>query len=242
VPPRASASSPALPSTEEWLEPDEEVIPLVAAGPAWARLIGSAGEVLLRGERYDLGRSSAGAGLHDDPYVAALHASFSPRPGGGLLRPLDGTNGVYVRLRDKHELVDGDCFSIGHQVFQFDALSAFSSPATHAPDHEGKVRLYTSAPTTPWGRLRQLTPAGTGDVYHLARGEFTLGRTDGDHLFADDAEVDLRHVVLRHNGGRPLLVDLGSESGTFVRVRSDKILVPGDIVRLGERLFRFEQA
>jgi pSer/pThr/pTyr-binding forkhead associated (FHA) protein len=36
------------------------------------------------------------------------------------------------------------------------------------------------------------------------------------------------------------LEDLGSSNGTFVRLRGDHLLVPGDLMRIGNVLLRFE--
>jgi pSer/pThr/pTyr-binding forkhead associated (FHA) protein len=42
------------------------------------------------------------------------------------------------------------------------------------------------------------------------------------------------------DGARFFLVDLGSSNGTFLRIRGDVELVPGDHFRVGQQLFRVD--
>jgi pSer/pThr/pTyr-binding forkhead associated (FHA) protein len=37
-----------------------------------------------------------------------------------------------------------------------------------------------------------------------------------------------------------VLKDLGSSNGTYLRLRVPQVLVPGDMIRLGDQLLRFE--
>jgi pSer/pThr/pTyr-binding forkhead associated (FHA) protein len=93
----------------------------------------------------------------------------------------------------------------------------------------------------PWGRLRQLTAAGTSrDLYHLTRNEITLGREHGDIVFSDDEFLSRRHAQLQFRAGRVMLLDLGSSNGTYVRLRGPAPLVHGEMIRLGDELLRFE--
>ena len=92
-----------------------------------------------------------------------------------------------------------------------------------------------------WGRLRQLTTSGhTRDVLHLAGAEIVLGREEGHHHFPDDDFMSRRHAVLTTSGGRGQLADLGSSNGTYVRLRGEHLLRPGDCVRLGDQLLFVE--
>jgi pSer/pThr/pTyr-binding forkhead associated (FHA) protein len=89
--------------------------------------------------------------------------------------------------------------------------------------------------------LRQLTLAGTTrDVWHLTRPALVLGREEGDVTFPDDEFMSRRHAAVKRVGATTQLEDLSSSNGTFVRVRGERELVPGDILRLGDQLLRFE--
>jgi pSer/pThr/pTyr-binding forkhead associated (FHA) protein len=103
------------------------------------------------------------------------------------------------------------------------------------------VVLFGTPVKPPWGRIRQLTAAGTSrDLYHLTRSETTLGREHGDIVFSDDEFLSRRHAQLHFRGGRTTLVDLGSSNGTYVRLRGPYPLSHGEMVRLGDELLRFE--
>src|SRR5207253_260737 len=101
------------------------------------------------------------------------------------------------------------------------------------------VRLLGSPSREAWGRLRQLTTAGTSrDVFHLVRAEMVLGRSEGDVLFPDDDLVSPHHTAVRRVGSKARLEDLGSTSGTFVRLRGERELKSGDVLRIGEQVLR----
>ncbi|MEO8448486.1 MAG: trypsin-like peptidase domain-containing protein [Gemmatimonadota bacterium] len=67
----------------------------------------------------------------------------------------------------------------------------------------------------------------------------TLGRHPGSEVAFEpeaDLEVSIRHAAVFRQGGGFMIRDLGSTNGTFVnegRVRSDRPLEPGDVIRLG---------
>ena len=108
---------------------------------------------------------------------------------------------------------------------------------------------------------RELRPAAvdrrrqaTLEVLHpararLAQGErlglvsgATVGREPGNVVRLDDDSVSARHAVIRHEGGRWWLEDLGSTNGTFVndmRVTGRASLQNGDIVQIGRVTGRF---
>ena len=66
------------------------------------------------------------------------------------------------------------------------------------------------------------------------------GRRDGDVLLPDDGSVSPRHAAFTVREGRIRVEDLGSASGTFLRVRAPRSLTFGDEIRLGRQLLRLE--
>jgi pSer/pThr/pTyr-binding forkhead associated (FHA) protein len=190
------------------------------------------------GEQFDIGRSE-GDLLFDDPHMAARHARLTVRDGQHYITPLETRNGVYVRVRQPVELLDGDQFLIGKQVMRFEI--PFEVEKTLRPAVEQGVVFFGTPVKPPWGRLRQLTAAGTSrDIYHLTRAEVTLGREQGDIVFGDDEFLSRRHAQVCFRGNRVTLVDLGSSNGTFVRLRNQHLLSTGDLIRIGDELLRFE--
>ena len=51
----------------------------------------------------------------------------------------------------------------------------------------------------------------------LSGGELTIGRTPGNDIVIDNVGVSRRHAVIRVQGGKAILEDLGSANGTFIR-------------------------
>jgi pSer/pThr/pTyr-binding forkhead associated (FHA) protein len=54
-------------------------------------------------------------------------------------------------------------------------------------------------------------------AFSLSGGELTIGRTPGNDIVIDNVGVSRRHAVIRAQGGKAFLEDLGSANGTFVR-------------------------
>lgn len=192
----------------------------------------------LEGDQIDLGRT-AGDLRFDDPHLAARHVRLARRDEGYVVLPLDTRNGVYVRLGRPGEVVEGDHVLLGKQVLRFEHVPELERSLR--PAVEQGVVLFGTPVKPPWGRLRQMTASGTTrDVFHLTRSETTLGREQGDIVFSDDEFMSRRHAVFRYRGGRVELEDLGSSNGTYVRLRGPHTLAPGEMIRLGDELLRFE--
>lgn len=216
-----------------------------AAGPrGTARLVavrrdGADGESYpLEGEQLDVGRTE-GDLLFDDPHLAPRHARIAVRGGQHVLVPLETANGIYLRIRQQTELASGDHVLLGKQVLRFEQVS--DAEKTLRPALQHGVVLFGTPVKPPWGRLMQLTAAGTcRDVYHLTRSDTVLGREQGDIVFADDEFLSRRHAQLQFRAGRIALLDLGSSNGTYVRLRAPHPLSPGDMIRMGDELLRFE--
>jgi hypothetical protein len=90
--------------------------------------------------------------------------------------------------------------------------------------------------TIPIGGDNNVTPA------EFSGGQPTVFRGFGNYadVFSDDQFMSRRHAHLSLQGGDVRLEDLGSSNGTFVRLRGDHLLVPGDVMRIGNVLLRFE--
>ena len=89
------------------------------------------------------------------------------------------------------------------------------------------------------GEFRYLDGADAGQV-RIIRKEFaTIGRHPDADLPFDPAralEVSVRHAAVFRAGGGWVVRDLGSTNGTWVngvKVKGDRVLLPGDLIRLG---------
>lgn len=190
------------------------------------------------GAQFDIGRTD-GELTFDDPHLAARHARIAYRDGQHVIMPLETRNGVYVRIRQPVELFDGDQFLIGKQVLRFEV--PFEVEKSLRPAVEHGVVFFGTPVKPPWGRLRQMTAAGTSrDIYHLTRGEVTLGREQGELVFPDDEFLSRRHAQVTFRSNRVTLADLGSSNGSFVRLRGQHLLSAGELIRIGDELLRFE--
>jgi pSer/pThr/pTyr-binding forkhead associated (FHA) protein len=200
---------------------------------------GSDGRTIeLTGETFDIGRTEGSLNFADDPYLAARHARIVIQNGKVLVRPLDSVNGVFVKVQTC-DLAPGDSFLVGKELLRYEPLAPEERDPPSLVEHG--VRIFGSAPREAWGRLRQLTIAGTArDVWHLTRPELVLGREEGDVTFPDDEFMSRRHAAVKRVGQRARLEDLGSSNGTFVRVRGDRELSAGDLMRVGDQLLRYE--
>jgi pSer/pThr/pTyr-binding forkhead associated (FHA) protein len=217
---------------------------LKTQGVAGPRLIavrrdGSDGESYsLSADQLDIGRSE-GELRFDDPHLASRHARIMVRAGQHVLIPLESRNGVYVRIREAVEIADACYLLVGKQVLQFELLPDVEKTLRPAVEHG--VILFGTPLKAPWGRLRQITSAGTSrDVFHLTRSELVIGREQGDIVFSDDEFMSRRHALIQLRNGRTLLSDLGSSNGTYVRLTGQHALSPGEMIRIGDELLRFE--
>jgi pSer/pThr/pTyr-binding forkhead associated (FHA) protein len=216
----------------------------VAARAGSARLVavrrdGTDGESYsLVGEQIDIGRTE-GDLRFDDAHLAERHARVSLRAGQYVIIPLETRNGVYIRITGPVELQDGNYILVGKQVLRFEAVPDAEKTVRPAVEH-GMI-LFGTPLKSPWGRLRQLTAAGTSrDVYHLTRSDLILGREQGDIVFSDDEFMSRRHALLQFRGNRAMISDQGSSNGTYVRLTGQHALDPGQMIRLGDELLRFE--
>jgi pSer/pThr/pTyr-binding forkhead associated (FHA) protein len=226
-----STTAPDMPATPE-LHPVHGTLVAVNRDGSDGRTIEIAAET------FDIGRTEGSLNFADDSYLASRHARLVVQNGKVMLRPLDGVNGVFVRVQSC-DLSPGDSFLVGKELLRYEPLAAEERDPPSLVEHG--VRIFGSAPREAWGRLRQLTIAGTArDVWHLTRPELVLGREEGDVTFPDDEFMSRRHAAVKRVGTKARLEDLGSSNGTFVRVRADRELKPGDLLRIGDQLLRFE--
>ncbi|MDB4969600.1 MAG: domain containing protein [Myxococcales bacterium] len=235
----AAASTPAMPTTTQPDLPAAHAIEPVHGTLIAVNRDGSDGRTIeIDAETFDIGRSEGALNFADDPYLAPRHARLIVQNGKVILRSLDLLNGVFVRVQSC-DLGPGDAFLVGKELLRFEPLAAEERDPPSLVEHG--VRIFGSVPREAWGRLRQLTIAGTTrDVWHLTRPELVLGREEGDVTFPDDEFMSRRHAAVKRVGTKARLEDLGSSNGTFVRVRGDRELKAGDLLRIGDQLLRYE--
>jgi pSer/pThr/pTyr-binding forkhead associated (FHA) protein len=170
----------------------------------------------------------------EDPFLNPRHAEFSLKDGGVVVVDLQSTNGVFLRLRAETSLRPGDEIRIGRQLLRFDQLpqaqgTAGGGRTWGSPNRGMRYRI-----------VQMLEGSGTGDALPMSDGEYLFGREEGGMTFASDPAVSRRHAVLSVAGERCLLRDLESANGTYLRIRKDAQLHPGDQLLLGTQQLRYD--
>lgn len=96
------------------------------------------------------------------------------------------------------------------------------------------------APPPIRGRLHLVMEGGQpGEIYELGD-ETSIGRSTGQITFPHDGFMSGRHARIVRRGGKYALSDEGSRNGTFVKIKGEIELEPGDMILVGKQLFRFE--
>jgi pSer/pThr/pTyr-binding forkhead associated (FHA) protein len=176
-----------------------------------------------------------GAIFGGDSYLSPRHATFrQPGPGQLSIKDEESLNGVYKKLtRDVPvELKPYDVFRIGQEIIRFEPLT----PLPAAPD--GVERL--GAPSKGYvGRIALVIGRdATGNAFPVPEGGIQMGRERGDVLFPEDGYVSGLHCRLVYEKGTVTLTDLGSSNGSFIRVSAETPLQSGDVLLMGQQLFR----
>lgn len=107
----------------------------------------------------------------------------------------------------------------------------------------GQTMVISSMPAPPavQGKLHLVMEGGqAGEVYDLKE-ETGIGRTTGEITFPHDGYMSGRHSRIVQRGSDFFLLDEGSRNGTFVRIKGEVKLEPGDMILVGKQLFRFEK-
>ena len=190
-----------------------------------------------------IGRTDCDVVFPDDVILSDHHASLWNREGKLILKDLGSRNGTYVKQRRDRELVPGDIFLLGRELFRFTTQS-MDKAGLAAATQEGTMAC-TASPMLQRGPLTAKLEhiKLTGEVieeFSLEKPETTLGRTNGDLVFKNNPYMSGTHARIMAQPERFILQDLKSRNGVFCRVRDEVELTDGDEFFLGEHLFRVE--
>ncbi len=173
-----------------------------------------------------------------DSYLSPRHATFSIRGSEITVRDEGSLNGVYVKLtpNEPFHLEAGAVFRIGQEIVRFEAIES-------EPPVDG-VERFGSPSKGIVGRLALVIGRDTtGNAFPIPARGLHLGRERGDVLFSEDGYVSGLHCqVAPGDDGKIYLTDVGSSNGTFVRVRENHPLNSGDILLMGQQVFRLDAA
>jgi hypothetical protein len=96
---------------------------------------------------------------------------------------------------------------------------------------------------------RMLVGSASGDDdtrelrFPLFKDRLTIGRTANNDIQLNVRYISRRHAVIATDKGQTRLIDWGSKNGVFVNDQriSEKFLSSGDVIRIGESEFRYEE-
>jgi pSer/pThr/pTyr-binding forkhead associated (FHA) protein len=202
----------------------------------WGRTVPVAKETLIGRENCDLS-------YPQDTLLSPRHASVSIHDGKLMLKDLNSQNGSFIRQRQDSELVPGDVFLLGRELFRFVTQSLDESAPREST--EGAGTMVWSVPKLQKGpltaKLEHIKLSGeVVNEYKLDKPETTLGRTTGDLVFKDDPYMSGTHARIVAQPGRFILQDMRSRNGVYRRVRAEIVLVDGDEFFMGEQLFHVD--
>jgi pSer/pThr/pTyr-binding forkhead associated (FHA) protein len=205
--------------------------------------------------RVVIGRSDGCDVRLPDPSVSSRHATFKRHGGSWLVADEGSTNGTFlggVRLSPQapRVLAEGDLVRVGRVWLEvsLDAAAQVSSPqetkelalllvqrAIASMGEDVTPRLVgEEGPDA--GKTIPLGPPGSSVV---------LGRGTGSDVLLDEPDASRKHVQITRRGDGYLVRDLGSKNGTVlgdtaVPTGRDVSLRPGDRLRIGTDVFRYE--
>lgn len=180
-----------------------------------------------------LGRDS-GSIFAGDSYLSPRHATLTPKGKQVVIRDESSLNGIYRKIgRDEPvELAINDIFRIGQEILRVEALQVMAKSADGVERLGSPARGYVARIALMIGRDT------TGNAYPIPETGLHLGRERGDVLFPEDGYVSGLHCRLSFANGKIYLTDLGSSNGSFVRLMKDTAVTSGDILLMGQQLFR----
>jgi pSer/pThr/pTyr-binding forkhead associated (FHA) protein len=189
-----------------------------------------------------IGRANCEINFPDDPRLSDRHALLSTREGKLFLADLGSQSGTFIKQRQDSELVPGDVFLLGQDLFRLTTQSLDEAESAHSAQETvvwaGPPKLQRGPVTAKLEHIQL-----TGEVieeFRLERPETTLGRSNANLVFKDDPYMSSTHARIVAQPGRFILQDLRSRNGVFRRVRNEIELEDGDEFFLGEHFYQVE--
>jgi len=181
-----------------------------------------------------LGHDPGGLSFPDDDTVSPRHALVRPSGEGLEVEDLGSLNGLYVRIAEPQNLVEGDCFVCGDSVFRVSLAPGNVPPA--------EFKLYAAPAEKPVlaTLTRILSDGRDGEVYPIRGLPFVIGREEGDVRLGADRFLSRRHAAVQAGDTGLALADQKSRNGTYIRRGGSLRLAAGDIFLIGRQLLRVE--
>jgi pSer/pThr/pTyr-binding forkhead associated (FHA) protein len=182
------------------------------------------------GDEAILGRApESGVPLTGESFCHPHEALVTWKNGKLLLEDIDGGSGVFLRIRTPVEIGIGDEFIVGDQLVRI-----CENPVPDVTPGDGPTYFYSSPTWLSSFRIVQIYEGDREGASVVARGTTVIvGRSVADLIFVNDSLVDEQHCIVEEQAGTIVLTDLGSRTGTFVRVKGETELAHGDEILVG---------
>lgn len=174
-----------------------------------------------------------------DAFLSPRHARLIVEDRSLFIEDLDSLNGTFLRTRGEVKLTPGDCFLAGRELLRFERFEQVVS--TKAKSVDG-TRYMGSPPSGGDFKLVQIGIGNiTQNIYCLSEAGANFGREQGDIIFNRDRFMSGRHAqIFPRDDGNYYLLDMGSSNGTWFRLSKRCRLYHGDLIFLGQQLFRVD--
>jgi len=171
---------------------------------------------------------------HDagDTTLSMQHAQIRCTDDSIVINDLGSLNGVFLRIRDKVILRNGDIIRAGNHYFLYDHYE-------NAPFREEfNTEFYATPNRGERFRLVEVLRHGLrGRACTAPDGGIIVGRSEGDFLFPHDDTMNAKHFSIRWTQRGGILLDHRSTNGTFVQIHEPTILEHSDQFFVGQTLF-----
>ncbi len=128
------------------------------------------------------------------------------------------------------------CGSCGHKMDIAPAVPTLE----RTPGVAASPSPAVAAAPKPTSLLTLIRPDGSeGGTHPLSSGDNQLGRNHGA-IFASDGYLSPTHAELAIGPQGATIRDLGGLNGVFIKMRDEEEIVPGQVIRIGQELLRFD--
>ena len=190
------------------------------------------------------GRGAENDVVVDDAAVSREHATISYEQGQFVVEDAGGSSGTIVEGSPAAQtiLASGSSIHMGETELVFMQAEGTFAAATGAPAATGAgaqpgetlVIQPQAAAVMAW--LAVTGGPEKGKTYQLTAADTTIGRDTTNDFALADAAVSRRHVMLKYQDDKFILLDVGSASGTKVNNQpvAGKSLAAGGVIQIGQ--------
>ncbi|MCL2011996.1 MAG: FHA domain-containing protein [Cystobacterineae bacterium] len=197
-----------------------------------------------RGQRFALyqkmqiGRTRGQLLFSDDPFVSPAHASLWLYNQKVFVRDEGSVSGVYVSIPNKETISAQQKFCVGMRLFRY--LGQLPPTPPYIP---GRLVIHgTPVPVDqPNYAIEEILIGDRpGRTFISAGPSIFIGSTKCDLSYSLDEGMAPRHCELTLMPQSAMLCDLSNGLGTYVRIAGDRLLSPGDRLRIGQQILQLE--